>query len=238
LWTKSAAENTREPNGTQATQSALSDEMPPALGKLIRIAGHDIRNKLGVMKNSIYYLNMKLGHGDAKVQKHLRIMEREVANANRIIADLMDFALPKGPVRQQSDLNMIVSDALSQVFLPDGWEATVSLDDGLPPLVADVFQLQRAFTNIILRVVEGVPAGGKLQVSAREQDGFVELGFEAAGLVIPEENLAVAAAPLASNGGTSLGLAVSKALLEGHGGGLEVRHLSGNGTVFVARLPL
>ena len=221
----------------QATQPA-SFEMSPAAGQLIRTVGHDLKNKLGVMTNSIYYLNMKLGHGDAKVQKHLRIMGREVANANRMVSDLMDFALIKEPALRRGDVKAIVAEALSQAALPDGWETAISLDDGLPSLMADAFQLQRAFTNIILRIVEGMPAGGKLQISARVQDGFVELGFGAAGLIIPEENLSGAAAPLASAGGTSLGMAVSKILVEGHGGTLGAKRLARDGTVFVVKLPL
>jgi two-component system sensor histidine kinase HydH len=213
-------------------------EVSPAVGQLIRIVGHDIRNKLGVMKNSIYYLNMKLGLGDAKVQKHLRIMGREVANANRMLSDLMDFALSKEPVIRESDIGAIIAEALSQASLPDGWETAISLDDGLPSLMADFLQLQRAFTNIILRIVEGVPAGGKLQISAKAQGGFVELGFGAAGLIIPEENLPGAAAPLASTGGTSLGMAVSNMIVEGHGGTIEAKRLAKDGTVFVVRLPL
>jgi two-component system sensor histidine kinase HydH len=207
------------------------------MGKLIRIVGHDIRNKLGVMKNSIYYLNMKLGHGDAKVQKHLRIMGREVANANRMIADLMDFALAKEPLRRQSDVKAIVAGALSQASLPDGWEATINLNDGLPALRADDFQLQRAFTNIILRIVEGATGGSRLQITAREQDGFVELGFGADGLNIPQEDLSWTAVLAAPAGGTSLGMAVSKILVEGHGGTIEAQRLTRGGTVFLVRLP-
>jgi len=222
----------------QATQPTSSDEVSPTMGKLIRIVGHDIRNKLGVMKNSIYYLNMKLGHGDAKVQKHLRIMGKEVANANRMVVDLMDFALSKEPMRRQSDVKAIVAEALSQGSLPDGLEATINLNDGLPALMVDNFQLQRVFTNIILRIVEATPEGSKLQITAREQDGFVELGFGAAGLNIPQENLSEAVAPDASAGGTSLGMAVSKMLVEGHGGTIGAKRVGRDGPVFVVRLPL
>jgi len=238
LWTKSVAESAREANEMQATSQPASPEMSPAAGQLIRTVGHDLKNKLGVMTNSIYYLNMKLGHGDAKVQKHLRIMGREVANANRMVVDLMDFALSKEPALRQGDVKTIVAQALSQASLPDGWETVISLEDGLPPLMADAFQLQRALTNIILRIVEGAPAGGKLQISARVQDGFVELGFGAAGLIIPEENLTGAADPLASAGGTSLGMAVSKMLVEGHGGTIGAKRFARDGTVFVVKLSL
>ncbi len=237
MLTESVAESVRKENGMQVTEPTSSG-VSSATGQLIRHVGHDIRNKLGVMKNSIYYLNMKLGHGDAKVQKHLRIMEREIASANRMVADLMDFVLSKEPALGQTDVKTIIGEALTQASLSDRWETVIHLDDGLPSLRADVFQLQRAFTNVILRIVEGAPAGGKLQISARVQDGFMELGFGAAGFVVPEENLAGAAAPLATTGGTSLGMAVSKMLVEGHGGSIEAKRLAGSGTVFVVKLPL
>ena len=237
MRTKSAVENTEEESKMPATQPT-SPEVSPALGQLIRTVGHDLRNKLGVMKNSIYYLNMKLGHSDVKVQKHLRIMEREVANANRLIADLMDFSLSKGPMLQQSDIKTIVIEALSQASLPDRWEADVRLHDSLPLLMTDVNQLKRAFTNIILRIVEGTPGGGKLQIIASEQNGFVEIGFGSTGLVIPDENLATATTPLASAGGTSLGMAVSKMLVEGHGGTIGIRRMARTGTMFLVSLPL
>jgi len=84
------------------------------MGRLIRAVGHDLRDKLGVMKNSMYYLNMRLGHGDERVQKHLRIMAREIANANGIVADPMDFVSAKEPAPQESDVKAIVAEALSQ----------------------------------------------------------------------------------------------------------------------------
>jgi len=240
----------------------IPSEMPPVVGQLIRAVGHDLRNKLAVMKNSLYYLNMRLGQGDEKVQKHLRIMGREVANANRIIADLMDFASLKEPAREQSDVKAIVAEALSQASLPDRWETTIRLDDGLPPLMADVLQLQRAFINIILRIVERMPEGGRLQIIAREQDGFVEVGFGSAGpstglrtgRIVPEENRTAAAAHPVSVGGTNLGMAVSRRLVEGHGGTIEEGSLAGpldkcrpelveglrtgKGMAFIVRLPL
>jgi len=208
------------------------------MGQMMRAVGHDLRNKLAVLKNSLYYLNMRLGQGDEKVQKHLQIMGREIANADGIIADLMDFALAKEPALQKTDVKAIVAEALSQASLPGHWEATIRLEDGLPLIMAEAGQLQRAFTNIILRVIEAVPEGGKLQIAAREQGGFVEIEFRAAGLIIPEENLAETFDPLLSTGGTNLGMAVSKRLVEGHGGTIEVRSLAGEGTAFTVRLPL
>lgn len=234
---RSAAESAKEVSKVKSTQP-ISSEVSPDMGQLIRTVGHDLRNKLGVMRNSIYYLNMRVGHGDEKVQKHLRIMGGEVANANRIITNLMDFALVKEPALRQSDLEAIIADALSQASLSGDWETNVRLEDDLPPLVADAGQLQRAFTNIILRIIEGAPRGGKLQIIAGERNGFMEIVFEAAGLIIPQETLAELLNPLASAGSTSLGMAVSKRLVEGHGGAIGVRSLARMGMAFTVRLPL
>lgn len=217
---------------------SFPSEMSPDMGQLIRAVGHDLRNKLGVMKNSIYYLNLRLGHGDGKVEKHLDIMGKEVGYANRIVADLMDFALTKEPALKKSDVKAIIAEALSQASLPAHWEATIHLENGSPALMADVGQLQRAFTNIILRFIDEIPEGGKLQIAAREQRGFVEIEFGAAGLIIPEENLAEIFDPLLSASGINLGMAVSKRFVDGHGGTIEIRNLAEEGTTFTVRLPL
>jgi two-component system sensor histidine kinase HydH len=219
------------------TQSIPSDTSP-AMGQLIRAVGHDLKNKLGVMKNSIYYLTLRLGRGDGKVEKHLHIMGKEVGYANRIVADLMDFALVKEPTLQKSDVKAIVAEALSQASLPGHWEATIHLENGSPALMADTGQLQRAFTNLILKFIEGIPEGGKLQIAAREQNGFVEIEFGAGGLIIPEENLAEIFDPLFSTNGTNLGMAVSKRLVESHGGTIEARNRAEKGTAFTVRLPV
>ena len=137
----------------QATEPT-SSSVAPSVGRMIRAVGHDVRNKLAVMKNSIYYLSMKLGHDDEKVQRHLRIMGREIADANRIITDLMDFVHLKEPVRCQGDVKAIVAGSLADASLRDGWKTVLSLDDNLPAVMADALQLQRAFTNIILRIVD------------------------------------------------------------------------------------
>ena len=89
------------------------------------------------MKNSMYYLNMRLGHGDEKVQKHLQIMASEISNANGIVADLMEFVWAKEPALQKSDVKAIVAEALSQASLPSHSEAIIHLEDGLRPLMAD-----------------------------------------------------------------------------------------------------
>jgi len=199
------------------------------MGRLIRSVGHDLRNKLAVMKNSIYYLNMKLGHGDEKVQKHLQIMRSEVVNANRIVMDLTDFALAKAAILQEANVKAIVMEALSQALLPGNVEVITDLAESLSLITADPNQLQRALSNIILNSIQAMPEGGELGITAREQAGFVEVGFSDTGPSTPEEGLEGIFDPLSATkeGRGNLGLAVSKRLVEGHGGTIKVRSLAG-----------
>ena len=80
----------------------------------------------------------------------------------------MDFVSAKEPALQKSDVKAIVAEALSQASLPGHWEAIIRLEDSLRPLMAYAGQLQRAFTNMILKIIEGVPDGGKLRIHRQE----------------------------------------------------------------------
>jgi signal transduction histidine kinase len=67
--------------------------------------GHDLRNPLGVIKNSVYFLNMKLGDADEKVKKHLALLEDQVLRSDTIISDLLDFSIARAPNLVEVDLN-------------------------------------------------------------------------------------------------------------------------------------
>ena len=237
MWTGSALESAKGVS-TMTVAEPIPSKMLPTLAKLTRSVGHDIKNKLAVVNNSVYYLKMKVDCSDAKVQKHLKIMEREIANANRIVMNLMDFALIKEPVLHEIDVKEAVEETLSQAWLPSDWKISSGLEDGLPLVMANANQLSRVFANIILELIEQAPEGGYLRIIAGERDDYMEVEFWTGSFVIPQGNLAEMFDPLALAGSFNLGVAVSKKLLESYGGTVEVRSLAGEGTTFTLRLPL
>jgi DNA-binding NarL/FixJ family response regulator len=78
-----------------AQEKMMQQEKLAAIGKLAGTVGHELRNPLGVISNSIYYLTLKLPAVDEKIKKHLKIIQEESAAANKIISDLLDFARAK-----------------------------------------------------------------------------------------------------------------------------------------------
>jgi signal transduction histidine kinase len=221
-------------------EELVKSEKLAAIGQLASTVAHDIRNPLGVIKNSVYFLNMKLkDHADEKVIRHLKIMEQQVTSMNIIISDLLDFTRKKIPVLEQTDLNGIVTRALATLTVPENINVIVKLGE-IPPMLLDPEQIQRVFQNIIQNAVEAMPEDGKLIIRTSKTDDSVEISIEDSGVGIPEENLPRLFTPFFSTKakGVGLGLSVCKQLVEGHGGNVTVNSKVGEGTTFKVRLPI
>src|SRR5207302_6707217 len=110
------------------------------LGQLAGGISHELRNPLGVIKNSVYYLKMVLPAED-KVGRHLDILEREVDRTSRIVTDLLDFARTAPPARATADLSAPVRVCLARLPVTDRRMVTVKLAGDLPKLLVDHAQL-------------------------------------------------------------------------------------------------
>ena len=182
---------------------------------------------------------MKLGDADEKVRKHLGIIDKEIARANKIIRDLMDFARVREPTLQKVDANHLVMEAISRSQIPENVEVITRLKKELPLLRADPDQIEQVFINLILNAAQAMPDGGRLEIATRAEDGFILIEFKDHGCGIPEEDLGKLFEPLftTKTKGIGLGLAISKQLIEAHQGSIEVASEVGKGATFRVRLP-
>jgi len=226
----------------------VSDELPEetakaaTLGPLVRKVGHLVRNKLAVLVNSTYYLRLRLGDTDEKVTRHLNLMEREVAVASAVVADLMDFSMVKEPARRPLDVNQLVSDVLSGLAHPSGVEIAAELTPGLPLIEADQAQIARALGKLLVNAIEAMTAGGRLTVctglSNDRQAVWITVSDTGPG--IPAEDQARLFDPLFTTKpqGFGLGLPIAREFVKRHGGQLEVRSGPEGGTICTVTLPL
>jgi signal transduction histidine kinase len=184
---------------------------------------------------------------DPEVRETLEILDREVENSERIITGLLDFARAKPPVRRAMDVNEVVQEALSRVAVPAVVEIERRLEDTLPIIRADPDQLVQVFRNLIQNAVQAMPGGGRLTIKTTANRG--DLGGRSypvtvfvadTGVGIPRENLEKLFEPLFTTKpkGIGLGLALAKALVEGHGGSIQVRSQEGKGATFRVALPV
>jgi PAS domain S-box-containing protein len=223
-----------------AQEQLVRQEKLAVLGQLAGGVGHELRNPLGAIKSATYFLNMVLEEPEPEVKETLEILEKEVATSENVISSLLDFARSKPPTRRKMDINKVVQEALSRIAVSESVEVVSQLDGALPAILADPDQLGQVFGNIILNAIQAMPEGGRLVVKSQVPGPeWVAVSFTDTGVGIPEENLGKLFEPLFTTKakGIGLGMAVTKALVEGHGGSIEVQSEMGKGSTFTVKLP-
>jgi PAS domain S-box-containing protein len=219
-----------------AQDELVRKERLAILGQLAGGVSHELRNPLGVIKNSIYYLNMVLPD-ESKARKHLGIVEREIATADRIVTGLLDFARVTTSNRVAMDLNALVRDHLARRPLPDNIVAIVALADDLPPILADADQLGLIAGNLITNAVQAMPEGGTLTVQTDEPEDGVRLSVVDTGVGISPDDLGKIFEPLFTTKakGIGLGLSVARRLAAANGATLSATSAPGQGSRFELR---
>ncbi len=226
----------------EAHERLVRQEKLTVLGQLAGGLGHELRNPLGAIKNAVYLLNMILEEPEAEVKESLEIIEKEVGISERVISSLLDFARPKPSTRVKVDINEIVQATLSHVPVPENVEVVSRLDKTLPTtILGDPDQLTQAFGNFILNAIQAMPDGGRLVVKSDiTGPNQVAVTFADTGVGIPQEKMKKIFEPLFTTKakGIGLGLALTKLLIEAHGGTIEVKSEVEKGTTFTVSLPV
>jgi len=223
----------------EAQDKLLRSERLATVGRLGASVAHELRNPLGVINNSIYYLRTKLRDANPKITKHLDIVEREVGTANGIITDLMSFVRVPQMRLELTDANQLLAAALARVPAPANVEVIPSYTQGLPLVQADVDKMQQVFTNLLQNAVQAMPQGGVLRVGTEMSEGQVVFRFRDSGVGIAEEDMARIFEPLFTTKakGIGLGLSIVKLLIEAQEGVVRVSSQPGQGACFTVAIP-
>ena len=227
----------------QAEERLRRVERLATIGEFSSGVAHELRQPLGVISNSAYFLGMKLKDiADEKVNRHLAILDKEVKRANRLITDLLEFARMPVPTLNECDINQVVEEALSSVDIPPNVEVKKELKGDFPKIHADFNQIQRTCLNIIANAILAMPGSGSLKIKTEEdkEEGNIEISIADTGEGIPEENMEKIFEPLFTTKprGVGLGLSLCKKYVEAHGGKIEVESEVGKGSTFTVKLPV
>jgi len=223
----------------EAQGQLIRKEKLAVIGQLAGSVAHELRNPLGVIGNSIYYLNMILKHPDKKVIKYLNILKREIKRSNDMVSDLLDFSKVQSPSLTKSNLNTLIGDTIAEIKIPEQINFEMELDEKLPQIPLDPEKIQRVIQNMISNAIGAIPEQGKLEIKTRKSDDFAEIIFRDSGEGIPKEKLNKIFEPLFTTKakGIGLGLAIVKNIIDHHNGKIEVESKVGKGTTFFIKLP-
>ena len=222
-----------------AQADLIRQENMAAIGQLAATVGHELRNPLAVVTNVLYL--MKLGSkaaADDPLHRHLATAEREISAATRIVSDLLDYAAGRGPILVPVEVGDLVTEALSVVPPPDGVQV---VQRGEPQVVeADRDQIRQVLLNLITNAYDAMPGGGVLTVSTALVPGSVQITVTDTGTGMDEQTRSSIFTPFFTKKtrGIGLGLAVTKRVVEAHGGTIAVQSRPGAGTSFTLTLPV
>lgn len=170
---------------------------------------------------------------------------REAHRAGSIIQRLRQLTEKRAPERRSVDLNAIVEDAVDLTLIGHDRSVRMVRDyrEDLPSLVVDQVQIQQVVVNLVRNAFEAVRErrDAEIVVSTAPEDRHVLISVSDNGPGIPPERHAdlFRAFKTGKQSGMGLGLAISRTIVQSHGGELLVDPGgSGRGARFVVRLPL
>ena len=231
-------------------QSQLKkSERMVTIGETATMVGHDLRNPLQVafILNSKLKMIVKelhtLGLDGSQLQDLQYVSDKlaiETKYMNKIVSDLQDYAKKMVVSVQNTNMEMLIITLVSELNLPQNIDVAMELEAELPELKVDPNLMKRVFTNLILNAIQAMPNGGHLSIVGKTMNDYAYISVEDTGVGISAENMKNIFRPLYTTKarGIGLGLALSRLIIERHGGTLEVESIEGQGSTFLVRLPL
>lgn len=237
----------------KAAQKALSEAERANLAKdrFLAMLSHELRTPLTPVLTSVLALESDENISD-EARESLQMIRRNVELEARLIDDLLDLTrISKGKVQlslEPVDAHVLLRSALDicqSEIASKRLTLTTDLSASKVDLVADPARLQQIFWNLIKNAVKFTPESGHLTISTmNDEDGLLRVRVSDSGVGIDAESLpkifkAFEQGERTKMGGLGLGLAITKALVETHGGRITAESAGrGKGATFTACFPL
>ena len=221
-------------------QQIFKSERLAAIGQLAAMIGHDLRNPLTGITGAAYYLKTRLNlKSNEKAKEMLSIIEKDIEYSNKIINDLLEYSREIKLELARVTPKFLVAEALSLVKFPRKVHVT-DRSRNTPQIWVDPEKLKRAFVNIIKNAIDAMPNGGDLTIVSRRSKKDLEISFIDTGVGMPKGTMQKIFTPLFTSKarGMGFGLAISKRLIEAHGGKISVNSKVGEGSTFTVIVPI
>jgi signal transduction histidine kinase len=214
----------------QAMEERMSREIEEARRRLVAAASHDLRTPLASLRLLVESIDDGVATGETR-ERYLKEIRTHVAILSGLIDDLFELSrIEAGDISwtmQQVELRELIDEAVAAMRAPAA-ERGVRVAADLPAetLVAraNAEKVQRVLFNLIQNAIRHTPADGSVTVRARALGGGVEVEVDDEGEGIPLEAGDRVFEPFyrgdsaRAEEGAGLGLAISKAIVEAHGG--------------------
>ena len=211
-------------------------------------AAHELRTPVSVMLTQAQTA-LSRDRSSAEYRESLEACQRAAQRMRRLIESLLELArLDAGQEvlkRLPFDFSKTISDC-TESLKPLADERGVKIVSALPPveITGDADRLAQVITNLLTNAIQYNRDGGQVHVKLESQNGLAVLSVHDTGSGIAAEDLPrvferfYRGDKSRTGANAGLGLAISKAIVEAHGGTIEAASQEGAGTTLTVRLPI
>ncbi|MDN5348065.1 MAG: hypothetical protein PWP65_1629 [Clostridia bacterium] len=213
---------------------------------------HELRTPLSIMQAYTEALIDGVANSEADRNKCLRNIHEEILRLRRLVTELLDLQkIEAGRMEMEmKEVSLsVIARRVADKFQALAEERKINLSRdipaGLSPALANPDRLEQVLINLLDNAIRVTPAGGEVKIKVKEFPEEFRIAVSDTGPGIPPEEqpliwerfYKVDKSRTRSTGGTGLGLAIAKAIVEAHGGSIEIRSQPGAGSTFVFTIP-
>jgi len=229
-------------NRLQASEKELLRiERLAVLGKLSSGIAHEIRNPLGVIDSSAYFLKMKLKNADEKTSLHLNRIINQVKNSTDIIQSLQDLVTMKEPLKIKTDIARVIEKGMNISEIPESVKTVINVPKGKLFVDVDTKLISIMLRNIITNAVQAMEDKGTIWITANIADkNWCEISIKDSGPGIKAKDINNIFTPFVGTKakGFGFGLSICEMVIEKHGGDIKVLSEERKGANLIIRLPV
>ena len=211
---------------------------------------HELRTPLASLKALAETLSAGALEDPPAARRFLYRMETEVDALTQMVSELLELSriesdqvpLKLKPVSPKK-LLVKARERLGAQAERKGLEIKVECQNKLPKVLADKTRLGQVLVNLIHNAIKFTPEGGKLTLSASQDQDMIHFSVSDTGIGIPAEDLTriferfYKTDPARSGAGTGLGLAIARHLVESHNGRIWAESTPGQGSTITFSIP-
>jgi signal transduction histidine kinase len=224
----------------RGAQKALEKKVRQAtVGLMAHRIGHDLRQPLTAVRNSLEVIRRHVSGADAVAQKHFDLVEDELRRGREYVEEILTLGRARPPALRPVDLNALVREVAAKAPVREGLALRLDLAPELPACLLDKDQVHRALANLLSNAQEAIQKAGAVEISTRAAGGRVRVVVSDDGVGIPEENRERIFEEFFTTkpAGTGLGMGIVKKIAEMHGGTLSLTSRPGGGTAAELSFP-
>jgi two-component system cell cycle sensor histidine kinase/response regulator CckA len=220
------------------------------IGTLAGGIAHDLNNILQVINSSLDLAELKAA-SEAPLLKHIADARHGAERATSLSRRLLTFSKGGTPVKKVVSLSEILEPSVGFWLTGSKLRLELSVASDLPPVTVDPVQFAQVIENVVINAREATPESGRLFVRASnvppgstevaDLDGgpWVKIEIEDEGGGMPEyvRERIFEICFTTKAGGSGIGLATAKSIMDQHGGRIAVRSVAGQGTTVSLLFP-